>query len=56
MSIEDCYDEITLACGRHQEATLQSFRTKVVYREGVFHRRAALEKALLYAVTPYEEF
>jgi hypothetical protein len=30
--------------------------TSVVYREGVFHRRAALEKALLYAVSPYDEF
>ncbi len=30
--------------------------TSVVYREGALHRRAALEKALLHAVTPYEDF
>ena len=30
--------------------------TSVVYMEGTFHRTAALEKAILYAVTPYEDF
>lgn len=30
--------------------------TSVVYRAGQFHRTAALEKVLLYAVEPYQEF
>jgi len=30
--------------------------TSVVYMEGHFHRTAALEKAILYAITPYEVF
>ncbi len=30
--------------------------TSIVYRAGSFHRSAALEKAILYAVTPYDEF
>ena len=30
--------------------------TSVVYMEGHFHRTAALEKAILYAITPYEDF
>lgn len=33
-----------------------NMNTSVVYLEGHFHRTAALEKAILYAVSPYEEF
>ena len=48
--VSDCYDEITLACGRHQEATLQSIRT-VVYRSSPLFE--ALVIGLVHIATNY---
>ena len=49
--VSDCYDEITLACGRHQEATLQSFRT-IVYRSSPLFE--ALVIGLVHIATRYD--
>jgi len=49
--VSDCYDEITLACGRHQEATLQSFRT-IVYRSSPLFE--ALVIGFVHIVTRYD--
>ena len=49
--VSDCYDEITLACGRHQEATLQSFRT-IVYRSSPLFE--ALVIGLVHIATNYD--
>jgi len=40
--IADCYDEVTLACGKHQEATLLGIRT-------IFMRSAVIFQALIIA-------
>jgi Na+/melibiose symporter-like transporter len=49
--VSDCYDEITLACGRHQEATLQSFRT-IIYRSSPLFE--ALVIGLVHFATYYD--
>ena len=49
--VSDVYDEITLACGRHQEATLQSFRT-IIYRSSPLFE--ALVIGLIHFATNYD--
>ena len=49
--VSDVYDEITLACGRHQEATLQSFRT-IIYRSSPLFE--ALVIGLIHIATNYD--
>lgn len=49
--VSDVYDSITLECGRHQEATLQSFRT-IIYRSSPLFE--ALVIGLIHIATNYD--
>ena len=50
--ISDCYDEVTIACGRHQEATLLGIRTIFIRCSVIFQ---ALIIAWIHIITGYNQ-